>query len=234
MGITAIVPRGAVDAQQPQAPPSAPMSPQEAHDYMRTMADGFQRERMAMPNYKEPIALGGSKPQMLKPEQGPDRGGAPVVPEPKGAAAPEQSLAMVSPPGGGGSGFAAAATEAAAPLAAAKAGSSFRRHQAAPKPALTDEDRGDADALPLARVARSPKELASLWKALGKGSALPAVDFPNEMIVALDASVGVEIVDVRSADGRVVVAYRVNPDAEKAAVRVVPASSRPVELRRVR
>lgn len=75
MGITQIVPKGAPPEPAEKLPP---MSPAEAREYVQGMTDAFRRQRMGMENYSEPVAIGGgSKPQLLKPQE-PAAEGAPI------------------------------------------------------------------------------------------------------------------------------------------------------------
>jgi len=139
-----------------------------------------------------------------------------------------------------GGAFGAAPAAIGNGLAAAGGGAMlFSSPSAAPaKPsaaaqAAAPEAKAEAAASPAARAARSAGELTALWKELGKSSELPAVDFSSEMIVALQASSGVEIVNVKTTRSRVIIEYRDAPDGAKTAFRVVPKSDLPVAAKRV-
>ncbi|MBI4347066.1 MAG: zf-HC2 domain-containing protein [Elusimicrobia bacterium] len=230
LGIEQIVPPGAA-ARAPEED-AGPMTRDEARAYMRAMAENFQRQRIAMDGFHEPVPLGaGSKPKLLKPDAPASAGGAPIAQEKsaavrggdlQAAAGMAQAPVTVLPYGDREE---ALKKEEPAPAQRKNKAFASRRSEgaigglsAAPKAAPA------APAPPAAHAARSPSELAELWRRLGRPGDKPAVDFASEMVVAVSASSGVEIVKVWASGRRLVVEFRWAPEASNSAFQVVQKS----------
>lgn len=97
-------------------------------------------------------------------------------------------------------------------------------------PAVRSIERGQTSWVdsPRQAVARTPQEWAALWRLHAPDRPLPAVDFSQDMVVAIflgsrpSAGYSVEITGVKGANGSVVVQYReTQPRADAVTAQVI-------------